>query len=221
MARTRDPKTRSEIMASVGQADTGPELRLRRALWARGLRYRLGSDLPGRPDLVFPGARLAVFVDGCFWHGCPLHYTAPAGSWDFWAAKLRGNVERDLRVDAALRERGWTPLRVWAHALADVDAVAEAIVARVRPAAEAPLVTGPAELLADVGPVAAPVAAVSPEGAAFPPASPWWACACGSFACAVLATSGPGGLKAASRRKPERAEIVCRACGARFERAVV
>lgn len=218
MARGRDPKTRSEIMASVGTADTGPELRLRRALWARGLRYRLGSDLPGRPDLVFPGARLAVFVDGCFWHGCPWHYTAPAGSWEFWAAKLRGNVERDLRVDAALRASGWAPLRVWSHALADVDGVVAAIAARVRgdgdvqaPVVEgapthagpgAALLTGPGTLLAE------------------PPSGPWWACACGSVDCAVLATSGPGGLKTTSRRKPDRAEIVCRACGARFGRAV-
>jgi DNA mismatch endonuclease (patch repair protein) len=67
--------SRCENISRIRGRDTGPEIRLRKALWRAGMRYRLRYDLPGRPDLTFVGARLAVFVDGCFWHGCPVHYS--------------------------------------------------------------------------------------------------------------------------------------------------
>jgi DNA mismatch endonuclease, patch repair protein len=103
-------------MGRIRSTDTTPELRLRRRLWAEGLRYRLGIKTPGgRPDLVFPGVRIAVFIDGCFWHGCPRHYVSPRTSIDFWARKLVENVERDRRQTLALEDGGWTVLRFWEH----------------------------------------------------------------------------------------------------------
>ncbi|MGH3673817.1 MAG: very short patch repair endonuclease [Pseudonocardiaceae bacterium] len=106
--------------------DTVPELMLRRALHARGLRFRKGlRGLPGRPDIVFPRARLAIFVDGCFWHRCPQHRSMPKNNGAWWDAKLQANVERDRRQDAALRDAAWTVLRVWEHE--DVDVAADNI----------------------------------------------------------------------------------------------
>jgi DNA mismatch endonuclease (patch repair protein) len=104
-------------MARVRSRNTDPERTLRRALWAAGLRYRVGFRLPGTPDVTFLGARVAVFVDGCFWHGCPEHYTAPVLNADFWRKKLARNRERDERVDMDLRALGWRSIRVWEHAM--------------------------------------------------------------------------------------------------------
>ncbi len=88
---------------------------LRRALWARGYRYRTHAALPGSPDIAFLGVCVAVFVDGCFWHGCPEHYTAPVANAEFWRTKLERNVARDRRVDAELADAGWTVVRLWEH----------------------------------------------------------------------------------------------------------
>lgn len=112
-------------MSRVPNRDTGPELLLRRRLWAMGCRYRLRRKLPGSPDLVFVGRRLAVFVDGCFWHGCSLHHTLPAANRDFWLRKLERNQARDRRVDEELAAMGWTVLRVWEHEVrADLEGAA-------------------------------------------------------------------------------------------------
>lgn len=98
------------------RSSTGPELALRRALHAAGLRFKIHDRrLPGTPDIVFPRARLAVFVDGCFWHGCPTHCAIPKNNRDWWEQKLSGNRERDLRKDGALEEAGWFPLHLWEH----------------------------------------------------------------------------------------------------------
>jgi DNA mismatch endonuclease (patch repair protein) len=108
--------SRSQQMARVKGRHTTPERCLRAALWAKGLRYRLHTRTPsGRPDLVFPGRRVAVFVDGCFWHGCPEHYVRPRTRHAFWAEKLAANVERDRRQTLELEERGWIVLRFWEH----------------------------------------------------------------------------------------------------------
>ncbi|MGV1004863.1 MAG: very short patch repair endonuclease [Candidatus Nanopelagicales bacterium] len=97
-------------------ANTTSEVALRRELHRLGLRFRLHlSDLPGRPDIAFTRARLAVFVDGCFWHRCPLHASMPKNNREWWAAKLEKTVERDLRKDDALRGLGWLPVHVWEH----------------------------------------------------------------------------------------------------------
>ena len=98
--------------------DSSPELELRRILHGLGLRYRLHARLlPGTPDIVFPSAMVAVFVDGCFWHGCPKHATQPKGNASFWATKLAANKERDRKVNHALRAKGWKVLRIWEHDL--------------------------------------------------------------------------------------------------------
>ncbi|MDQ2912654.1 MAG: very short patch repair endonuclease [Chloroflexota bacterium] len=104
-------------MARVRTRDTAEELELRRALHRRGFRYRIHSSLPGRPDIVFSTRRIAVFVDGCFWHGCPLHYTAPRVNWEFWKKKVEENRERDVRSDAKLQSAGWAAIHVWQHEL--------------------------------------------------------------------------------------------------------
>lgn len=127
---TRGPDEVSAIMRRVRGRDTTPELRLRRALWARGLRYRVApADLPGKPDLVFPGARLAVFVDGDFWHGNQWRRRRKAAleqqferarpeSRAYWLTKIRRNMRRDAATSAALLASGWTVLRVWESQLA-------------------------------------------------------------------------------------------------------
>jgi DNA mismatch endonuclease (patch repair protein) len=126
--------TRSQQMATVRQADTAPELEIRRNLWRRGLRYRVGARTPGgRPDLVFPRQRVAVFIDGCFWHGCPEHYVRPRTQEAFWCDKLRSNFERDRRQTRVLLEHGWRVLRFWEHeAQQDCQGVCESIAAVVR-----------------------------------------------------------------------------------------
>lgn len=116
-------------MSRIKGKNTAPELRLRKELWARGLRYRVNAKTPvGRPDLVFKGPRLTVFVDGCFWHGCPEHYVRPRSREEFWAEKLRTNVERDQEQTRLLEEAGWTVLRFWEHEVwEDLGAVVEAV----------------------------------------------------------------------------------------------
>lgn len=104
-------------MAAVSQRNTGPELLFRRALHACGLRFRTHSagQLPGSPDILFLRARVAVFVDGCFWHGCPTHGTRPRTNTSFWNAKIEKNRERDAQVDRQLVSMGWSVVRVWEH----------------------------------------------------------------------------------------------------------
>ena len=108
--------TRSEVMSRVKGKDTVPEIRVRRALWAMGLRYRLhAKELPGQPDVVFRGSKLAIFVHGCFWHrhpNCP-HARMPKSRVEFWTAKLGRNAERDIENELALRRSGWDVLTVW------------------------------------------------------------------------------------------------------------
>ncbi|NLT26020.1 MAG: very short patch repair endonuclease [Microbacteriaceae bacterium] len=107
-------------MRSNRRRDTSPELALRRILHARGLRYRvdfapLATMRQRRADIVFTKARLAVFVDGCFWHGCPDHATFPVRNADYWLPKLERNRARDLETDAALADAGWRVIRIWEH----------------------------------------------------------------------------------------------------------
>lgn len=103
---------RSKLMASVRTRNTGPEVALRRALYAAGVRgWRLHGALPGRPDLVFGPARLCVFVDGAFWHGHPDYYRGQSG--EFWNLKIAANRARDERVNGELARLGWSVLRLW------------------------------------------------------------------------------------------------------------
>ncbi|MGH7743468.1 MAG: very short patch repair endonuclease [Candidatus Dormibacteria bacterium] len=141
---TRDPVVTSKIMASVRNRDTGPELALRRELHRRGLRYRLRSDLPGHPDLVFPGARVAVFVDGDYWHGntwrvrgaesFDAYFEARANS-DFWRDKITRNIIRDRDVDLGLTQVGWAVIRIWESDLhRDLTSCADHVETTVRAA---------------------------------------------------------------------------------------
>ena len=101
-------------MRRVRNRDTAPELLLRTGLWSAGFRYRLHLAIEGaRPDLVFAGAEAVVFVDGCFWHGCPDHYSAPASNVSFWQKKLQSNRRRDVRNNQRLSDAGWLVLRIW------------------------------------------------------------------------------------------------------------
>ena len=115
MADVHTPEQRSFNMSRIQGRNTKPELALRKALWSAGARYRLRSKLPGRPDLVFPGRKVAVFVDGCFWHKCPKHFQWPATNRAKWKRKISRNVERDQEVNKQLSELGWTVIRIWEH----------------------------------------------------------------------------------------------------------
>lgn len=118
--------SKSEQMARVRSKNTAPEMTLRKALWRSGLRYRLRPNLPGTPDLAFVASRIAVFVDGCFWHGCPEHYTRPVRNADFWKLKLDRNVRRDRKADRGLSELEWTAIRIWEHEISEnLDALVE------------------------------------------------------------------------------------------------
>jgi len=114
--------------------DTGPELRVRRLVHARGLRYLVDSppekSLRRRADLLFCGPRVAVFIDGCFWHGCPDHHTVSRTNSSFWAEKVARNRARDADTNERLASQGWTVLRFWEHE--DPHAVAMVIERRVR-----------------------------------------------------------------------------------------
>lgn len=119
---------RSFCMSRNRGRDTKPEMLLRKACWSVGLRYRLGSKVIGKPDLVLGRAKVAVFVDGCFWHGCPEHYKAPATRADFWLKKLQSNRMRDELVNTQLTAEGWTVVRIWEHTVKrDLSAAVEAV----------------------------------------------------------------------------------------------
>lgn len=122
-------------MVHQRRRDTGPEMAIRRLLYARGLRYRVDVPLPGmrrRADLVFISARVAVFVDGCFWHDCPQHGTRPKSNAAWWAEKIEANANRDRDTDRRLVADGWIVVRVWEHEIPEVAAirVAEAVALR-------------------------------------------------------------------------------------------
>lgn len=110
------PEKRSAVMARVKGKNTTPELKVRKALTALGARYRLNrKDLPGTPDIVLPGRRLAIFVHGCFWHGhdCPRGARTPKANREYWTAKVARNVARDQRTSGELSAAGWRVETLW------------------------------------------------------------------------------------------------------------
>ncbi|BBZ33019.1 very short patch repair endonuclease [Mycolicibacterium confluentis] len=123
-----------ETMRANRSRDTGPEKALRSALHASGLRFRVAArPIPGlrrTADIVFRPLRIAVYVDGCFWHGCPEHYTAPRANSEFWRNKVEGNRARDRNTDELMDAAGWTVVRVWEHE--DPLLAAERVAALVR-----------------------------------------------------------------------------------------
>ena len=119
---------RSEVMRAVKDANTKPELKLRKALFARGFRYRLHArDLPGKPDLVFPRYRSVIFINGCFWHGhdCARGARVPKSNRDYWLAKVARNKARDEDIVKALAALGWRAYIVWECSLQKVDDAAD------------------------------------------------------------------------------------------------
>ena len=129
MPDTYDSETRSRVMRQVKGCDTKPELLLRHTLWASGLRgYRLHrKDVPGKPDVAFVGRRVAVFVDGAWWHGHPDKWWL-GRSGEYWDRKVQGNIDRDRRVDDALDSMGWTVVRLWDfEVLADPEQCCEKV----------------------------------------------------------------------------------------------
>ncbi|MFD7336517.1 very short patch repair endonuclease [Streptomyces violascens] len=109
----------SARMSRQGSRDTAPELAVRKLLHAAGLRYRVNVPVPGMPrrtiDIAFGRAKIAVFMDGCFWHGCPQHATQPKANAEWWRAKLGKNMARDRETTEHLTAAGWTVLRFWEH----------------------------------------------------------------------------------------------------------
>lgn len=124
---------RSRVMSRVRSRGNASTEEVFRALLqsVRLVGWRRHLALPGRPDFAFPRARVAVFLDGCFWHGCPRCYRAPADNREYWSQKLRRNRARDRRVRQELRARGWVVLRVWEHALSSIQKQRD-VIARVR-----------------------------------------------------------------------------------------
>lgn len=127
------PLTRSQVMARVKSKNTTPEIKVRAALWRAGLRYRLHrADLPGKPDLVFAGRRVVVFVHGCFWHGhdCPRGARTPKDNAEYWRRKIDRNRARDAQAAADLAAAGWRVLTVWECEIKDparLEALADAV----------------------------------------------------------------------------------------------
>jgi len=120
-------------MRTQRRRDTLPERELRSELWARGMRYRVDFKVSGRRrrvDVAFPRSRVAVFIDGCFWHRCPEHGTLPKANRAWWIDKLKANVRRDRDTDAELARAGWLAIRVWEHE--EPSAAADKVEASVR-----------------------------------------------------------------------------------------
>jgi DNA mismatch endonuclease (patch repair protein) len=120
---------RSRCMSQIRGKNTKIEIQLRKAVWSTGLRYRLHVKLPGTPDLAFSKSKVALFIDGCFWHGCPLHAVRPKSNRAFWQRKFAQNSARDKRVNRELKERGWKVLRCWEH---DVEQNLKKVIGQIK-----------------------------------------------------------------------------------------
>jgi DNA mismatch endonuclease (patch repair protein) len=132
---TVSPAIRSRVMAQVrSQRNRSTEWRLRAHLIRAGIHgWKLNSlDIPGKPDFAFSEKRLLLFVDGCYWHGCPKCYRRPSSNTKYWDAKVARNRSRDAKTTSQLRMDGWQVLRIWEHQLSAMDSVLRRIAARLR-----------------------------------------------------------------------------------------
>jgi len=110
------PSQRKYNMSRIRGKNTGPEIKLRKLLWTQGVRgYRIHYKLPGKPDIIFTKKKIAIFIDGCFWHKCPVCFQEPETRKEFWMKKIGSNVNRDLKNTLQLQDEGWTVLRFWEH----------------------------------------------------------------------------------------------------------
>lgn len=107
-------RARNTMRSNVSK-NTKPELLLRSSLYKKGFRYRIHYPMFGKPDIVFVSRKIAIFVDGCFWHKCPKCYVEPKTNVSYWRKKILGNVDRAINVNEKLRVSGWTVLRIWEH----------------------------------------------------------------------------------------------------------
>ena len=110
------PSQRKYNMSRIRGKNTGPEIKLRKLLWTQGVRgYRIHYKLPGKPDIIFTKKKIAIFIDGCFWHKCPVCFQEPETRKEFWMKKIGSNVDRDLKNTQQLQNEEWTVLRFWEH----------------------------------------------------------------------------------------------------------
>lgn len=118
MTDTISAQRRSEVMRAVRSNDTKIEVLFRKKLWAKGKRYRKNCrNVIGKPDIAFPGKKIAIFIDSCFWHGCPYHCRMPNSNKSYWIEKIKRNKERDKKVTRQLKKSGWKVLRFWEHSI--------------------------------------------------------------------------------------------------------
>ncbi len=113
---------RSKIMSAIRSKNTKPEVVLRKALWSKGYRFRIYYSKE-KIDIAYPSKKIAIFVDGCFWHGCPLHSHLPRTNKAYWYPKLERNIQRAKAKDERLQKEGWTVLHFWEHELNDINNV--------------------------------------------------------------------------------------------------
>jgi len=136
---TLTKEQRSQVMSRIRSTNTRPEVTLRRALWESGLRYRIhyGKE---RIDIAFPSKRIAIFVDGCFWHRCPQHGVLPKSNKAYWTPKLKNNVARSIAKDERLRRDGWTVFHFWEHEIDRPEKIVRKVI-RGKPTAPAKTVS--------------------------------------------------------------------------------
>lgn len=107
---------RANNMSKIRGKNTQPEIKFRKLLWSMGIRgYRIHYNLPGKPDIVFTKKKIAIFIDGCFWHQCPIDFQEPETRKEFWMNKIQSNIDRDKKVNGQLNNDGWTVIRIWEH----------------------------------------------------------------------------------------------------------
>ncbi|MEX2012922.1 MAG: very short patch repair endonuclease [Candidatus Levyibacteriota bacterium] len=117
---THTPKQRTYNMSQIKSSNTLIELKFRKFIWEKKLRgYRLRSKILGKPDIYFPKQKLAVFIDGCFWHKCPIDFIRPQSKNDYWDKKIKNNVKRDKKIDKELKKENIEVLRFWEHEIAN------------------------------------------------------------------------------------------------------
>ena len=116
MADVLTPEQRAYNMSRIRGKNTAPEVKLRKMLFANDIRgYRVHYNLLGRPDIVFIKKKIAIFIDGCFWHKCPVCFQEPETRKEFWMKKIQSNIDRDNKVRGLLKKEGWTVVRIWEH----------------------------------------------------------------------------------------------------------
>lgn len=132
MADVLTKKQRSYCMSQIRSRNTQPEIILRKAISSEGIRgYRLNYKLLGKPDIVFPKRKIAIFIDGCFWHKCPVCFIRPETNRRFWNKKIVSNVKRDKIVNAELKRKGWKIIRIWEHEIEKQKLIKKKIIDKI------------------------------------------------------------------------------------------